>query len=87
MRYADRFCTYTESQNPHVYVFTGKCVKTGKIVSVTVPAQELYAYRQGGYIQNTLISVNADDREFLMSGISAEGWNLMFPPEEIEVQV
>ena len=82
MRYADAKCVCQESYKPeHVYTFTGLCVVTGKTVSVTVKAKELYAYRQGGLIQDAMPSLTADDREFLMTGISAEGWDKTFPDE------
>ena len=41
---------------------------------MTVPAGELYRYRQGAYIQDALKSVSVDDREFLMSGICSVCW-------------
>lgn len=84
MRYADSLCTYTETfdNNEHCYVFTGKCVVTGKETSVKVPSSALFAYRQGKHIQDAMPMVSKDDREFLMSGISAEGWKQMFGGEE-----
>jgi hypothetical protein len=79
MHYADNHCTYTEQHKPqHTYTFTGQCVVTHKSHSVTVPAEELFAYRQGKLIQDAMPSVNKDDREFLISGISPEGWEIMF---------
>ncbi len=83
MRYADRFCTCTEQYLPeHTYTFTGPCVVTGKTVSVVVPADGLYAYRQGTHIQNAFPKMSADDREFLISGISGEGWSKTFADSE-----
>lgn len=76
MRYADTECTYREVFNPHGYEFTGHCVITGLPVTVFVKSEELFAYRRGKYIQDALISNTADEREFLMTGISAEGWML-----------
>ena len=79
MRYFDRHCECLELYQPeHVYVFTGPCIATGKTYSVSVPAAELYAYRQGAYIQDALRSVSQDDREFLLSGISPAGWSQEF---------
>lgn len=78
MYYADSRCTVTERRDPHVYVFTGPCLATGKTYSVTVPAAELFAYRAGAMIQDALVSVSAEDREFLMSGFSPEGWDETF---------
>lgn len=82
MRYMDSCCKCKEVFEPHGYVFTGKCILTKKEVSVTVPAKELYAYRQGRDIQNAMPSVSADDREFLLSGISGEGWKKTFNKKE-----
>lgn len=84
MRYADNCCTYEELFNPHRYVFTGLCIVTKKKISVTVPAEELHAYRKGKLIQDAMPSLSADDREFLMSGISGEGWKQTFTEEEEE---
>lgn len=81
MRYADNACRCEESYEPHTYTFIGRCVVTGKEVRVRVPAEELHAYRAGKYIQDAMPSVSVDDREFLLSGYSKEGWDIMFPPE------
>jgi hypothetical protein len=83
MRYANSLCRYKEVFEPeHAYVFTGLCTVTRKEVSVTVPAKELYAYRKGALIQDAMPSVSKDDREFLMSGISGEGWRQMFKDDK-----
>lgn len=84
MRYLDTHCTYTEERygNKHIYVFTGPCLITHKMYSVRVPADELFAWRNGEYIQKALKSVSAEDREFLMTGYSPEGWKQMFYDDE-----
>src|SRR4051812_47774549 len=83
MFYADRCCQYTESHEggKHTYTFTGPCVITGRSYSVTVPGEGLYKYRQGEFIQDAFPDLPKDDREFLMSGLSPEGWAIAFPPE------
>jgi len=78
MMYADNRCTYVEQFKPHGYIFTGPCMHTKKDYSVFVPAAELYAYRQGKHIQDAMPSVKSEDREFLMSGFSPEGWKALF---------
>lgn len=84
MRYADRFCQYTESfeNGEHFYVFTGPCVVTGKPVTVKVPGAGLFAYRSGAHIQDAFPTLSTDDREFLLSGMSKEAWNETFSGEE-----
>lgn len=84
MRFADRKCKVTEVYTPeHVYTFTGNCIITGQEYSVSVPAKELFDYRHTGkLIQDCLVSLNADDRDFLMTGISPRGQEII--PEELE---
>jgi hypothetical protein len=82
MRYADSCCTYTETFKPQKYHFTGPCMSCKQPQTVSVIASELYAYRQGQSIQQAL-SNNADEREFLMSGICPACWKKTFSsPEE-----
>jgi|694.fasta_scaffold135512_5 hypothetical protein len=63
------------------YIFTGNCVVTKKEYSVRVPGPELFAYRNGKFIQDAMPSVSRDDREFLISGMSPEGWEENFKDE------
>ncbi len=81
MFYADNYCSYTEDADPHVYTFTGPCIRTREMQTVTIPASELYAYRQGKLIQVAMPSVSKTDREFLVSGMSVKAWNQMFGGE------
>lgn len=75
--------TYTEHYKDglQTYTFTGPCIKTGKPYSVTVPGEGLYRYHQGELIQRCFPNLSVDDREFLMSGYSPEGWQLAFGVE------
>lgn len=84
MRYAFSHCTYEEKfeNGVHTYVFTGPCFKTGKPYSVIVPAAGLFQYNQGAKIQDAFPHMSNEDREFLMSGYSPEGWNLIFGNKE-----
>lgn len=86
MRYADAKCTYTESfeDGQHVYIFTGPCQVTGKTYSVKVKGEELYAYRRGALAQNAFKTLSAEDREFLISGTSPDGWKQMYGGEDGE---
>lgn len=88
MRYADSNCEYVEGVNDDgvgTYTFTGPCVVTGKIISVTVKAPDLFKYRQGGYVQDCFPYLSKGEREFLISGTSDEGWKILFgDPEDDE---
>jgi len=81
MPYLDQ-CQYRERDGG--YEFTGRCVVTGKPMTVFVKGEELYQWRKGVLIQNALVSNTPDEREFLMSGTSPEGWALLFPPKKEE---
>jgi hypothetical protein len=58
---------------------TGECVFTKKPHSITVDADEFQTRRDNPdmLIQDAMPTTSADDREFLISGISPEGWNTM----------
>lgn len=81
MRYADNFCSYTEQYKNgiHTYTFTGPCLITKKSYSVTVSGEGLHKYRRGAYIQDAFPELSAEDREFLITGYSPEGWKIVFP--------
>lgn len=87
MRYADSRCDVVESYEPeHTYTFVGPCVVTGQEQRVTVKAQDLFEYRQGGYVQDCFPYLTKGDREFLISGTSDEGWKQLFgnPDEDFD---
>ena len=39
-------------------------------------------WMEGALIQNAFPMLNADQREFIMTGITPDEWNSMFPEEE-----
>lgn len=47
-----------------------------------VTQEQLNKWRMGELIQNVMPNLSADEREFLMTGITSEEWNAMFPKEE-----
>ncbi len=73
-RYIDSHCRYTEVYEPeHVYVFTGPCRITDKDYSVEIKGENLFRFRQTDNVLDLGLSV--DDREFVISGTSPEGWS------------
>lgn len=74
-------CTYTEKYNnngKHTYTFTGPCIETGKMCSVTVDGKDLYQYHQGKFIQDAFPYLSEADREFMISGLSKDGWEKVY---------
>lgn len=80
MMYAFNFCTYKEDDR--YYIFTGLCMITKKPYSVKIPKEALYKYNQGALIQDAMPTVSKEDREFLISGYSPDGWKQVFGKEE-----
>jgi hypothetical protein len=81
MRYALNHCTQVRNNVADTITFTGPCMVTGKLYSVTVPIIGIRAYNEGEMIQTAFPSVSVDDREFLISGYSPEGWKKIFGEE------
>ncbi len=46
--------------------------------------EQLHAYNEGELIQNAMPHLTADQREFIMTGITPEEWNNAFPEEDEE---
>lgn len=54
-------------------------------VDMNITKDQLYAFenrkRLGLYVQDIVPNLSADDREFLLSGITPDEWEEMFPEE------
>lgn len=73
-------CTYKETfeDGTQWYAFTGKCIITGENHTVKVKGPDLYAYRQGMFVQDAFPYLSAGDREFIISGTSPNGWKKLY---------
>lgn len=80
-KYAFRACAQEQHSDGTVTV-RGQCVITNKQNSVTVNAHDLENFKNGEYAQTCFPYLKAEDREFLISGISGAGWSQTFPDEE-----
>ena len=62
-------------------------VARGKTKSMVIHAPPQYIeeglrkYNAGYLVQHAWHTLHADEREFLMTGITPEEWDAMFPPE------
>lgn len=68
----------TESETPGIVNVKGNCVFTGEEYQCSVPLDGLKKWQDGTAIQQAMPNVSADDREFLISGISPAGWKSTF---------
>jgi hypothetical protein len=57
---------------------SGACKFTGEEYHCVVPMEGLARFIEGEHAQDALPSISADDREFLISGISPTGWKQAF---------
>ena len=57
------------SVDKHTYTFIGKCVISGKDVSVTVGGKDLFKYHQGTLMQEAFPYLTAQEREWMITGI------------------
>lgn len=58
-----------------------KCHVTGKYYTVTMPTEQWHDWMNGMLIQKAMPALSADQREFLISGTSPEGFKILFPKE------
>ena len=53
-----------------------------RTLTLDVTAEEIANWKAGELIQNAMPRLDADGREFIKTGITAEEWEEIFPPEE-----
>ena len=58
------------------------CIVTKKPYEVTVPMKGYNSWISGMLIQNAFPELSLEDREFLISSTSPEGWAILFEDEE-----
>jgi hypothetical protein len=60
--------------------FSGKV----HIRNLDVSEDEMMDWKSGTCIQDALVNLNAEDREFVKTGITPEEWDETFSPDEEE---
>tara|TARA_A100001515_G_scaffold117324_1_gene99271 strand:+ start:148 stop:354 length:207 start_codon:yes stop_codon:yes gene_type:complete len=55
-----------------------------RTLDLDVTFEEIAAWQAGELIQVAMPRLDADGREFIKAGITAEEWEEIFPPEEDE---
>lgn len=53
-----------------------------RTLEIDVTEQQLHDWKSGAPIQDVVPHLTADEREFIMTGITKEEWDEMFPPED-----
>ena len=59
---------------------TRKCPITNELKKLNIPVtqEQLKLWHQGALIQDAMPNLSADDREFLISGITPDVWNDLY---------
>lgn len=65
-------------------LITRKSPFTGKTntLDINVNEEQLTRWKNGELIQNAMPNLTADEREFIITGLTAEDWDNMFGEEE-----
>jgi hypothetical protein len=53
-----------------------------RTLTLDVTAEEIANWKAGELIQVAMPRLNADEREFIKTGITSQEWDQIFPPEE-----
>ncbi len=62
--------------------FSGECLFDNHPFSITTKLSDANRWINGENIANCFPELSADDREILLSGISPNHWNELFPSED-----
>ena len=52
-------------------------------MEIDVSEKQIALWREGALIQDVMPSLSADEREFLMTGITPDEWNEMFAQSDV----
>jgi len=63
-------------------VQSNACPSCGESITILITPEALYAYNQGGYVQDVLSGFDPEVRERFVTGICGECWKTLFTEEE-----
>lgn len=82
----DKLSLGTHSNVPDSVFIVGPCARCTREYKIFYPItkinEALMMYQEGKLIQECFPDLDASSREFLISGICPECWNIIFPPEQ-----
>jgi hypothetical protein len=59
-------------------IITRTSTLSGHISSMDITLEQMASWEQGELVQNAMPNLSADEREFIMTGITPTEWNEMF---------
>ena len=74
------------NQNPKTMNITKTSNYSGivRTIDLNVTQEQIQNWQNGMFIHRAMPNLTADEREFMMTGVTAEEWEEMFPPEPEE---
>lgn len=73
--------TYRIQCNGNEIHISRMCTINGKFYTVKLQAWQFNEWTDGAKVTDFASNLNADEREFLISGTTPAEWDAMFPPE------
>lgn len=55
-------------------------------MELDITQKQLDRWAAGEHIQNVMPNLSADEREFLMTGITASEWDTLFPADDDDIE-
>lgn len=64
-------------------IISRTCPLTGMLIEMDLPVTEeqMQRYNRGELAQRVFPNLSADEREFIISGATADVWDVMFPDQ------
>ena len=57
---------------------------TERTKDLNVTQEQLDRWKNGEHIQKVMPDISPEDREFIMTGMTGDEWNELFPPDDDE---
>ena len=64
-----------------ITITTRRCMVCGQVSEMSLPADGYHRWQDGAYVQHAFPSLNAGEREMLISGTHPACWDLLFADE------
>ena len=65
-------------------VRTSRISGNTNVMDIDITQAQLDAWVDGSLIQDVMPDISADEREFIMTGITPDEWDAMFGPEAMQ---
>jgi hypothetical protein len=78
------YVIHSIAEKPDVYLMIRDCMLCGEESRVTVPAQGLWDWEHGEFVQRAFPDLNSDEREKILTGTHPECWDALSGPDDEE---